>query len=518
MNKPEAAVMRTKSNGKAQGSSSGANLTETLQSKLSTPATSPEFDLYARLEEVLSGVGLSAADSGGKLTFYGQDPIVPSCFRFGAMAAVALAAKTIAVAALWKSQTGEGQDIHVDVRKALRRFCCFFEGKWETINGRPPAMGVNRDNPFFELPLFRKTRDGRHMVALNLYPRLHARALNFLRCSESPESVSNAILQWRAEELEAAAAEAGLVIAMVRTNDEFRKEPQYTDVLSRMPLITVEKIGESEPLPFKRGAKSPLEGIRAFGLGHVIAGAGIGRDLACYGADVLNIWRPDDTEVEAFAWDVQVGMRSTILDGSKEDRAKFDHLLKDADVFFANRRPGYLERYGLTAEELSQTKPGLIHVKVVLHGERGPWSNRVGFDEIGAAVSGLFSIEGTPTEPKSPPIIPICDNVVGWLGTIGVLEALRRRATEGGSYRVVVSLTRTVLWLLSMGIFDKAYARETAGSSEEHTYVPPDVFTADTPLGRYQGVTEQVQMSRTPGSFRTVLVPRGSSKPEWLES
>src|SRR6202140_36721 len=167
MNKPEAAVARTKSNGKAQGSSSGASLTETLQSKLSTPATSPEFDLYARLEELLSGVGLSAADSGGKLTFYGQDPIVPSCFRFGAMAAVALAAKTIALAALWKSQTGEGQDIHVDVRKALRRFCCFFEGKWETINGRSPLL-LPRDNPFFELPLFRRTRDGRHVVSLNI--------------------------------------------------------------------------------------------------------------------------------------------------------------------------------------------------------------------------------------------------------------------------------------------------------------------------------------------------------------
>src|SRR3984957_9989997 len=240
MNKPEAAVARTKSNGKAEASSGGASLTETLQLKLSTPAASPEFDLYARLEEVLSGVGLSAADSGGKLTFYGQDPIVPSCFRFGAMAAVGLAAKAIAVAALWKFQTGEGQDIHVDVRKALRRFCCFFEGEWETINGRPPAMGVNRDNPFFELPLFRKTRDGRHMVALNLYPRLQARALNFLGWSDSPESVRNAILEGRGEELEAAAAEAGLVIGMVRTNDEFRKEPQYTDVLSTMPLIALE--------------------------------------------------------------------------------------------------------------------------------------------------------------------------------------------------------------------------------------------------------------------------------------
>jgi hypothetical protein len=491
------------------------SLTDMLQTKLRIPATSPEFDFHSAVDQVLSDVGLSAKDSGGKLTFYGQDPIVPSSFKFGAMAAVGLAARSVALTALWKSQTGETQDIHVDVRKALRRFCGFFEGKWETLNGRSPLL-LPRDNPFFELPLFRKTRDGRHVVALNIYPGLQARALNFLRCSNSSESIGNAVLQWRAQELEAAGQEAGLVFAMVRTNEEFRSELQYTEVLSTMPLITLEKIGESDPVPLKRGAKSPLEGIRAFGMGHVIAGAAIGRDLAYYGADVLNIWRPNDADIEAFAWDVQVGMRSTLLDGSKEDGAKFDRLLKNADVFFSNRRPGYLERYGLTAEELSQKKPGLIHAKVVLHGEQGPWSNRVGFDEVGAAVSGLFSIEGTPTQPKSPPIIPICDNVVGWLGTVGVLEALRRRSIEGGSYRVVVSLTRTVLWLLSMGIFDKAYAQETAGSTDEHTYVAPDLFTAETPLGTYQGMTDQVVLSRTPGAFRTVLAPRGSSKPEWL--
>lgn len=491
-------------------------LPESLESKLSNPATSPDFDLHAETNEVLKDIGLTTAASGGKLTFYGQDPIIPSRLRFGAMAAVGLAARSVALAALWRQTTGEGQDIHVDVRKALRRFCGFFEGKWETINGRGPTLGQTQENPFSELPLFRRTRDGRHVVALNIYPKLQQRALNFLRAGDSSESINNAIRQWRADELEAAGQEAGLVFAKVRTHEEFRKEPAYTEVLSQMPLITVEKIGESEPVPFKRGAKSPLEGIRALGMGHVIAGAGIGRDLAYYGADVLNIWRPNDTEIEAFFWDVQVGMRSTILDGSKEDRAKFDHLLKDADVFFSNRRPGYLEKYGLTAEELSEKKPGLIHAKVVLHGERGPWSNWVGFDEIGAAVSGLFAIEGTPTEPKSPPIIPICDNVVGWLGTTGVLEALRRRATEGGSYRVVVSLTKTVLWLLSLGIFDKTYAQQAAGSTEEHAYVDPELFTAETPLGTYQGFTDQVVLSRTPGSFRTVLMPRGSSKPEWL--
>ena len=384
------------------------SLTEMLETKLRHPATSPEFDFQSAVNQVLGDVGLTAKDSGGKLTFYGQDPIVPSSFKFGAMAAVGLAARSIALAALWKSQTGEGQDIHVDVRKALRRFCGFFEGKWETLNGRSPLL-LPRDNPFFELPLFRRTRDGRHVVALNIYPGLQARALNFLRCSNSSESIGNAVLQWRAQELEAAGQEAGLVFAMVRTNEEFRNELQYTEVLSTMPLITLEKIGESDPVPLKRGAKSPLEGIRAFGMGHVIAGAAIGRDLAYYGADVLNIWRPNDADIEAFAWDVQVGMRSTLLDGSKEDGAKFDRLLKNADVFFSNRRPGYLERYGLTAEELSQKKPGLIHAKVVLHGEQGPWSNRVGFDEVGAAVSGLFSIEGTPAQPKSPPswFIPI---------------------------------------------------------------------------------------------------------------
>jgi crotonobetainyl-CoA:carnitine CoA-transferase CaiB-like acyl-CoA transferase len=494
-------------------------LTEILESKLNNPELSPEFDLHAGVNEVLKDVGLTTDDSGGKLAFYGRDPILPSRLRFGTMAAIGMAARSVALAALWRQATGEGQDISVDVRKVLRRFCGFFEGKWETINGRPPSPGGYFVSPFLKFdPFFRDTRDGRYVVALDFYPQLRARTLNFLRCSESTESISNAILKWYAVELEEAAAEAGLVIAMVRTNEEFRREPQYTEVLSKMPLITVEKIRDSEPVPFKASGNLPLAGIRALGMGHVIAGGAMGRDMALYGADVLNIWRPHDSEVEAFMWDVQVGMRSTILDDSKEDRAQFNRLLQDADVFFANKRPGFLKKHDLDAEVLCEQKLGLIHTTVVLHGEKGPWSNRPGFDEIGAAVTGLFTLEGTPTRPKQPPIVPICDNVVGWLGTTGILAALRRRAIEGGSYRVVVSLTRTVLWLLSLGIFDKAYAKATAGSTDEHTYIAPELFTAKTPLGTYQGMTDQVVMSRTPGAFRTVLVPRGSSRAEWLES
>src|ERR1700676_4282927 len=86
-------------------------LSERLESKLGNPATSPDFALHEELNEVLAGVVIAGSDSGGELTFYGQDPIIPSRIRFGAMAAIGLAAKSVAVAALWRQRTGGGQNI-----------------------------------------------------------------------------------------------------------------------------------------------------------------------------------------------------------------------------------------------------------------------------------------------------------------------------------------------------------------------------------------------------------------------
>src|SRR5207248_7238883 len=111
-------------------------------------ATSPDCDMHQGVNDVLADIGMTSDDSGGKLTFYGSDPILPSPIRFGTLAAVGLAARSVALAALWRQTTGEGQDISVDVRKALRRFAGFFEGKWETINGRPPSPGGYAVSPF----------------------------------------------------------------------------------------------------------------------------------------------------------------------------------------------------------------------------------------------------------------------------------------------------------------------------------------------------------------------------------
>ena len=119
----------------------------------------------------------------------------------------------------------------------------------------------------------RKTRDGRHVVAINIYPRLHTRALNFLRASDNPESVNNAILQWRAEELESAAQEAGIVFAKVRTNEEFLREPQHTEVLSSVvgePIAartrrhsTMSRSGPEDRCHYDRSERHTVDGSAA---------------------------------------------------------------------------------------------------------------------------------------------------------------------------------------------------------------------------------------------------------------
>src|SRR5438128_12092971 len=114
-------------------------LTEALEEKLRHPATSPDIDLHQCVNDVLADIDMTTDDSGGKLSFYGRDPILPSPVRFGSMAAIGLAARSVAAAALWRQTTDDEQDISVDVRKALRRFYGFFDGKRETINGRPPS-------------------------------------------------------------------------------------------------------------------------------------------------------------------------------------------------------------------------------------------------------------------------------------------------------------------------------------------------------------------------------------------
>ncbi|MFI8774551.1 CoA transferase [Gordonia sp. NPDC062954] len=494
------------------------SLTDRLRTAAENPATDDTFDPRTELEDVLGSIGMRATDTGGTIRFLGADPVVPSTLRLGGAAAIALAAKSAAIAKLWQVRGGDGQDLTVDLRSAPHRLCPFYDRRWELVNGYPAGTPSNPSNALgFR---FYRTADDRWMMPLNPYPKIKVAAQKLLGVPDDEEAVAEAIASWKGIELEAAGADAGVVMPMLRTVPDILDEPHFRDVLADMPLVEVTKISDGDPVAVPAGATGPLDGLRALGMGHVIAGAGVGRALALHGADVLNVWRPNELEHDATYVSANVGVRSTLLNPYKGEGAqRLRHLLADADIFYANRRPGYLDGIGLSAADVAAGHRGIVYATASLNGETGPWSSWVGFDQTAGSLAGMMLYEGGGDRPALPPILVVNDYIVSWLMTAGIVEALSRRAQEGGSYRVHVSLTRAALWIVGMGVFDREYAHQVAGRSgddDRHVYLDPEVFTADTPLGRYQGVTDQVQMTRTPGEYRTILVPRGSSRPEWL--
>ena len=76
----------------------------------------------------------------------------------------------------------------------------------------------------------------------------------------------------------------------------------------------------------------------------------------------------------------------------------------------------------------------------------------------GSAASGLMTIEGTEADPRLPVTALINDYITGYMGAIGAIAALVKRATEGGSWHVTVNLTRTAMWCGSLGLVDPALA------------------------------------------------------------
>jgi len=472
-------------------------------------------DPVAQLENLLHQVGLDIHSAGGTIKFTGRDPIVKSTLSLATMAGVSLMAKAVSVADLWRFRGGAAQDLSVNLGQVLHRLCPFYDKQWELLNGLPPGNPADAANPFMPANMYR-TRDGRRMLLMNIYPSLRTKALAFFRCNDDPAAIGEAVRRWDARDLEQALNSAGLQATLVRSPEEFLAEEQG-QIVADLPLIGLEKVAESDPVPFTPNPVAPLDGVRALGLAHVIAGAGCGRALAYHGADVLNIWRPEDFEMDFNYYTANVGMRSSILDVAAHDgMTRLRSLLQGADVFFANRRPGFVESLGLSSEELAILRPGIVHVDISIYGPHGPWANRIGFDQTAGGVSGVLALEGSVENPRLPEIFVVNDYITAWLASVGAMAALKRRAVEGGSWRVRISLARLSLWLMQMGVFDKNYAHAVAGTPGDHAYLAPELFEAETPCGHYQGVTDQVAMSVTPGKYRVPLVPRGSSKPEWV--
>ena len=479
---------------------------------LVTPTVSTGFDVNAQFRSVMRELDLSPEDTGGKITFVGEDPIFPSVHRLGACIGIPIMAGAAGIADIWRQRSGRGQDLSLDLRKAIHGINPLYKFM-PTINGHPYQLPFFIGNPMgFDLY---QTNDGRWFLPTGAYPRLLDSMCTFLGCSPDKNSIAKAVSKWDAMELDEAAADKELVFAVVRTPEEWAAQPQGKQ-LAEQPLVEIVKIGDSDPEPFTPAAR-PLSGLRVLSATHVIAGNVMSRTLAEHGAEVLQIAHPEEFEHEALMQDPCAGFTSSVwLDlNQPEARQKAYELAAGADVFVESYRTRKISNLGLSPEELAARRPGIVYASARCYSYDGPWDNRAGFDMEALCVTGFTTEEGTPERPAFPPTHVMNDYIAGYLGAAGIQAALIRRAKEGGSYHVRVNLARCAMWFMSLGKFDKNAPTPTG---EQHQILVPDTITAQTPYGELVRLAPPVKFSETKPYWEDpVLVVRGSSKAQWKD-
>jgi crotonobetainyl-CoA:carnitine CoA-transferase CaiB-like acyl-CoA transferase len=437
----------------------------------------------------------------------------------------------VGAAAIWKDRTGEGQNVTVDLREAVWNINPFYKF-W--VQGAVAKGAMSPDDPLVEQVQFIPTlngqlmqapffvgnplsfnvfesKDGKAVTATGLY---HHHMDNFLRIIESPpegEAIAKAISEWNAGDLESACFENGAIFSIHRTEEEWKKHPQG-QYLATVPLVEIEKIGDSEPIAFDSRGEQPLSGIKALSSTHVIAGTTAARTLSQYGAEVLHIARPQSYEHEFFVTEVNAGMRSSWVNiKNLEGQQALNHLIPETDVFVQNMRS--LDKYGLGPEQLAEKRPGIVYLSANCYGFGGPWGSYGGFDMEGCSVSGITMTEGGGKTPQYPPTGIINDFVAGYIGASGVIAALRRRAQEGGSYHVKISLTRCAMWYGSLGNFA---TKDVDSTHPDHMMVPPRTIRRMTPYGEITRLAPLGILSRTPSRWNDPIVHvRGAAEPVW---
>ena len=232
------------------------------------------------------------------------------------------------------------------------------------------------------------------------------------------------------------------------------------------------------PLPPSPAA---LQGVRVIEMGQLIAGPFCGKTLGEFGADVIKIEAPESgdplrnwrliKEGTSVWWQVQSrNKRSVALDlRQKEGQAIARQLIAEADVLVENFRPGTLEGWGMSPQELHQLNPGLVMLRISGYGQTGPYRDLPGFGAIGEAMGGLRHLTGEPGRVPVRVGVSIGDTLAALHGTIGVLTALYHRKVNGGKGQVIdVALHEAVFNVMESLIPEYSafgVVREAAGSA-----------------------------------------------------
>lgn len=216
-------------------------------------------------------------------------------------------------------------------------------------------------------------------------------------------------------------------------------------------------------------AAGPLAGIRVVELATVVAGPGVGRYLADFGADVIKVEAPggDPTrrmgwtgpgESDAYFWKLVNRNKRVISLDLKTEQGKADlwPMLDAAHVLIENMRPGKLDALGFGTEEMMARNPRLVIMRVSGFGQDGPYAQHPGFATIAEALSGFAGLLGEESGPPLLPPIAVTDEVTALVGAFSALAAVRHAERTGEGQTVDVNLLQSMFQI--MGPLVSAYA------------------------------------------------------------
>jgi crotonobetainyl-CoA:carnitine CoA-transferase CaiB-like acyl-CoA transferase len=211
----------------------------------------------------------------------------------------------------------------------------------------------------------------------------------------------------------------------------------------------------------------PLSNIRVVDLTQVLAGPYATYQLALMGAEVLKIEQPDlgdwtrygtapagleDQQMATAYLTQNAGKKSITLDLKKSsDLRSLKKLIKTADVFVENFRPGTANKLGLSSSEVFKIKPNIIYCSISAYGHDGPKSKRPAYDHIVQGMSGIMKLTGTrETEPNKVGA-PYIDYATGMNAAFAVVSALHEvKRTKKGIVVDVAMLDTSLLLMASL--------------------------------------------------------------------
>ena len=208
------------------------------------------------------------------------------------------------------------------------------------------------------------------------------------------------------------------------------------------------------------GKTGALAGIKVIDLTRVLGGPFATQLLADHGADVIKVEPPQGDEVRdwgppfhdddaAYYIGINRNKRSVGLDLSQQEgRDVLLSLLSEADVVIENFKPGSMEKWGIGYETLSERFPQLIYCKISGFGNDGPYGGYPGYDGIVGAMTGHYSVNGSPETGPMRLGLPVVDLAMGLYCVIGILLAVHNRASSGKGQAIEVTLYDAAMSLM----------------------------------------------------------------------